>query len=114
MTIEFNLFRKKYIKEAVKTVVSFNGQSLDVIYPSEPLNGWGINIGWGNSPLFYPDQSPVLGRYKRATGQNVVFQVVIDTKTQKVVSQFVNGKQATFQLQEFVNTRKEPGTTLFK
>lgn len=100
--------------EAASTTVSFNGQKLEVVYPVAPLNGWGLQLGWGNSPAFYPNMIPVVGRYKRACGRMAFLQLLIDSKTGQLVTEFNHTKKGTCLLQEIVPTQLKPGNTLFK
>ena len=115
MLIKFKIAKTVFNVEATTATVTFNGKTFDAIYPSTSLNGWGLLIGWGNSPLFFPNLSPVIGTYKRASnGHLVQMQVVVNAKTGQIVSEVDSGQKGIYYLQEITKTKKMPGTTLLK
>ena len=114
MIITFKLFGKKYELETKDAVVTFGGQTINVVYPTQTYAIWGAKIGNNHAPLFYPDCSPVLGNYKKSSGRTENMQLVVDVNTAAVVTDIWSDKKGMYRLQGIIPTRIAPGTTMFK
>ncbi len=112
MIIKFKLSRT-YTKEAIPVRIKVGEVSKKVFCPAEPAAEWALLFGSGYSPLFYEDQSAVLGNYKVKRG-TAIYQLLYDLNNHRVVTEFVHGKKGMCKLLEIVETRITPGQTLLK
>jgi hypothetical protein len=112
MEITFKL-SKKYTLKAVPVTITFEGTTLKAYCPETPIAGWSLIFGSGYSPLFYEDQSAVLGNYKANRG-TAICQLLYDVNNKRLVTEFVLQKKGMLRLLEIVNTRLAPGVTMFK
>ncbi len=99
--------------KAVPVTISYEGTTVKAYFPESPISGWSLIFGAGYSPLFYEDQSAVLGNYKASRG-TAVCQLLYDVNNKRLVTEFVLQKKGILRLIEIVNTRMAPGVTLFK
>jgi len=110
MGIKFKYKGKVYIDEVVNVKVTVNGQVIDAICPATPLSSWAMICGSGNSPLFYPDMTPILASYRKGTGKTtIVSQALWNIAGSNVVEQYFNcqakGKSKMYYLEQIVGTR---------
>lgn len=112
MIIKFKL-SGTYTMDAVPVRIKVGTTTLTAYCPETPLAGWALLFGSGYSPLFYEDQSPVLGNYKASRG-TVICQLLYDLNNNRVVTEFMYKDKGMRRLIEIVGTRKMPGQTLFK
>jgi len=112
MIIKFKL-TKTHAMESIPVQITVGNTSLTAYCPKEPLADWAMRFGSGYSPLFYEDQSPILGNYKLNRG-NIICQLLYDLNNKRVVSEFMYGPKGMHRLVEIVPTKIAAGKTLFK
>ena len=111
MQITFTYKRRSYKLEAEVVALELNGQTIKSCYPIGIKSEWIIMFGKNHSPLFYTDdETPVLARYKTASGRASFFQVFIDTETKQIVESLSirarSGSYRLYTLQEVLPVRR--------
>lgn len=104
---------KTYTMKVVPTTITYEGTTVKAYYPETPAAGWSLLFGSGYSPLFYEDQSPVLGTFKASRGTGI-YQLLYDVNNKRLVTEFVLQKKGMQRLIGIINTRMAPGMTKFR
>jgi len=110
MGMTFRYGRKHYFDDTQSTIIEFNGKRVSAVYPANPMAEWASLFGSNYSPLFYEDQTPILGSYRKGLGRSMaISQLLYDIKNNRLVTEFfcgiAKGKSKMYYLQEIVPTR---------
>ncbi len=84
MKITFTYKRRSYNYEAEIVTLEQNRQTIKACYPIGIKSEWIVLFGKKHSPLFYMDDgTPVLARYKTATGKDSFFKFSLTQRQNK-------------------------------
>ena len=119
MKITFTYKRRSYNYEAEIVTLEQNRQTIKACYPIGIKSEWIVLFWKKHSPLFYMDDgTPVLARYKTASGKDSFFQVFIDTETKQIVESLSirarTGLYRQYTLQEVLFVRRAEKVMLVK